>query len=147
MADKDGWQRAYEALVLRGDQRPLATMFRDRAPLPPWMWEHLARMLDPATDPDASDRLIFSRSPRLARKMQTNQDHINLALKFLDLCAEKPQMARKRALAAFAKEHGVHESTLNHSIHLARNLPPFYKNLHRQDKMPPVWGLTAKKRT
>ena len=152
MTDKDGWQRAYDALVLRGDQRPLAAMFRARTPLPPWMWEHLARMLDPATDPDAFDRLIFSRSPRLARKMQTNQDHIDLALKFLELHPDPPpgkknwKQTRSRALAKFAAEHGVHESTINHSIQLARNLPPFYKDLHRRNKMPRVWGLTAAKK-
>src|SRR5579872_2533748 len=85
----DRWWQAYLALVQRGDQGPLAELFSGTAPIPPSIREHIGRMLNPGTDPGDADRLVFSRSPRLARKMKRNQDRIAIGLEYLALRAAK----------------------------------------------------------
>ena len=135
------WRQAYLALVERGEQQELAELFSGSSPIPPWIREHIGRMLNPRTDPKNADRLVLSRSPQLARKMQVQQDKIAITLEFLaEVSAGTPH---KQALHKISEKHGVSESYIEHSITLARNLPSYYKGLAH--KLPPVWGRTARK--
>jgi hypothetical protein len=136
------WRQAYLALVEHGDQGPLAELISAvQLPIPPWIREHIGRMLDPRTNPRNADRLVLSRSGRLAQKMQTQQDQIAMALEVL--AEQSAGKLLKNAVTDIAEKHGVSESYINHAIDLARNLPPYYKDL--APHLPPVWGRTARK--
>jgi hypothetical protein len=138
MTSDDGWQQAYSALVERGDQRPLAEKFGGAVPVPLWLREHMARMLDPATDPKQADRLVFSRSRALARKMQANQDRLAIGVEFLELSTGRP---REEVLAELSKHYNVSQSYIKRGASMARKLPPSFRNRARQ--LPPVWGSDA----
>jgi hypothetical protein len=133
------WHQAYLALVQRGDQGPLAELFSGTAPIPPSIREHIGRMLHPGTDPGDADRLVFSRSPQLARKMQSHQSKIAVALEVLaEMAAGKEE---KNAVSDISKLRGVSGRYIYGAMKLARNLPYHYKILGRS--LPPVWGLNA----
>jgi hypothetical protein len=136
------WHQAYLALVQRGDQGPLAELFSGTAPIPPSIREYIGRMLNPGTDPKNADRLVFSRSPQLARKMQSHQAKIAVALEVLaEMAAGKEE---KNAVTDICKLRGISDRYVYGAMRLARNLPPYYKDLGRS--LPPVWGLNTPKK-
>jgi hypothetical protein len=134
MTDDGGWQQAYDALVLQGDQQPVARMFQTTVPLPTWVRHAIGCWLDPATDPNKSDRLVFTRSRRLARKMQANQDRLAIGTAFLEMPEGTP---REEALATLSKEHGVSQSYIKRAATMARKLPTAFRD--RAQQLPPVW--------
>jgi hypothetical protein len=142
----DEWDQAYVALISDGDARLLANLIKSHSPIPRRIREHLGRMLDPDTDPAKADRLVFSRTPALAGKIQTNQQRIAVGLAVLDAVAaagRKSAGARKKAVTAAMKKFNVSASYVEHSISLAENLPPVFRDFARRN--PPVWGTARKK--
>jgi hypothetical protein len=138
----DRWWQAYLALVQRGDQGPLAELFSGTAPIPHSIREHIGRMLNPGTNPGNADRLVFSRSPQFARKMHSHQTKIAVALEVLaEIAAGKEE---KNAVTDICKLRGVSDRYIYGAMKLARNLPPYYKDLGR--RLPPVWGLNTPKK-
>jgi hypothetical protein len=125
MTNDEEWQKAYSALVLHGDQAPLARLFKGNTPITPMIREHIGRMLDPNTDPEDADRLVFSRSLRLAQKIKTNEDRIAIGMAFLtELAAGKRGNV---ALKIIKDRYGKSASYVYHAVKLVRNLPPIYR--------------------
>jgi len=45
--DANGWERAFKTLMVTEDQKPLAHMLRGKEPMPDWIREELAELLEP----------------------------------------------------------------------------------------------------
>ena len=99
--------RAAKAMFRDSDLGPLAKLIRGTSPIPPWMREYLGRMLDPSTNPNESDRLVFSRSKHLAREVKKNQDKIAIGVAVDRIKPESK--CRNAAIADIGHDFGVSE--------------------------------------
>jgi len=106
--EETAWTEAAKAMFRDSDLGLLAKLIRGTSPIPPWMREYLGRMLDPSTNPNESDRLVFSRSKHLAREVKKNQDKIAIGVAVHDRI--KAGEVPKCAIADIGHDFGVSES-------------------------------------
>jgi hypothetical protein len=117
---RDLWSEACQAMFLYGHVGPLAKLISGTSPIPPRVREDLGRMLDPNTDPEIFDRLVFSRSRHLERKIKKNQDKIAIGVAVLDRI--KAGELRKKAIGGIMHDWGVSSSYVEECMKEAKIL-------------------------
>jgi hypothetical protein len=138
-AAPDIWDEAL-LLLAGGDVRQLAQLIGGTSPIPARVRQRLGHMLDPDADPNTTDRLVLSRSPALARKIQTNQHRIMVGLAVVD--ATDAGTPEKRAIAEVARKFHKSASYVEKCVGLARGIPTAQREFARRN--PPVWGTARK---
>jgi transcriptional regulator with XRE-family HTH domain len=133
----DPWRAAFGALMENEDVKPLANLLRSGSPVPPWVAQGLAELLDPIRpfflgndheskearlDLKNADRLVFLRTDATRGKIETHARRLAAGLAMMEAKASGKKF--KDAIAEVASRLDVDESFVRHSIRHAKSLPP-----------------------
>jgi hypothetical protein len=136
----DPWRGAFGALMgEKEDVKPLANLLRTGSPVPPWVAQRLAELLNPSRafllgkDPESkdvrldlknADRLVFLRTDTMRSKIRTHARKVAAGLALMEEKASGKK--HKAAVEAVMKQLGASESPsyVEHAVRHAKSLPP-----------------------
>lgn len=141
MSEDDGWRDAFKALLIKEDQKPLARLLASDIPIPSWLRQELAELLDPTrplllgkegkvrNDLRNADRLVFKRTQATRRKIQTYEKKLATGMAVLDAISAGKSYAN--AVGEVMTKLGLGQTEgryVTDSAAEAKKLPDFYKS-------------------
>ncbi len=142
MSEDERWRGAFKALMIKEDQKPLAHLLATDIPIPRWLRQELAELLNPTRalllgndegkariDLRNSDCFVFKRTQATRRKIQTYEKKLATGMAVLDaIAAGKSHADAVGEVMAKLELDQTEGRYVTQSAAEARKLPGFYKS-------------------